>query len=150
MKNYYIYVIWIIIFVIMFMWFTKEHNLNTNLKIDKQNEEIVQSIWTLNTKDFKNALLTWEYTLIDLRTIWELHDTWVIWKNYNIDFYKSTYNKILMSLDKNKKYLIYCRSWHRSSQSLNIMKSLWFKNVHDLKWGIKSWQKDWEILVVYK
>lgn len=93
----------------------------------------------LSPKEFNSALKTNEYKLIDIRTAEEYKDGHI--KNSTqSDFYNtSEFSSYLDSLDKNSKYLIYCRSGNRSSQALKIMEEKGFKNMSDLKGGIVAW-----------
>ena len=50
----------------------------------------------------------------------------------NIDFYSETFMSDLDTLDKNKTYLIYCRSGNRSGRALDIMAELNFKEVYNI------------------
>jgi rhodanese-related sulfurtransferase len=43
-------------------------------------------------------------------------------------------------LDKNKKYLLYCKSGRRSGKALLIMKNVGFRKVHHLKGGVSEWK----------
>lgn len=93
----------------------------------------------LSPNEFKDLLDSGDYKLIDVRTIEEYNDGHL--KNSElIDFYKtSEFESYINSLDKNGKYLIYCRRGNRSDQALNIMKQKGFKNVSDLEGGYTAW-----------
>lgn len=88
---------------------------------------------------FKQALESGEYKLIDVRTEEEYKQGHV--KNSTQkDYYKTQkFSDYLDSIDKNEKYLIYCRSGKRSSMALKIMKEKGFKNVSDLAGGYSAW-----------
>jgi len=45
-------------------------------------------------------------------------------------------------LNKNKIYLIYCRSGRRSENALNMMKELDFREVYNMLGGINSWKAE--------
>ena len=45
----------------------------------------------------------------------------------------------LQTLDRNKTYLLYCRSAKRSQKAVNLMKERGFKNVYHLKGGFTQW-----------
>jgi len=97
---------------------------------------------TLNVWEFKNMLLSWEYTLIDLRTSWELVSYGVISQDQtHIDITLASTQEKLEALDLKGKYLIYCWHWVRSKQVLNYMLEQWFNEVYDLDWGIDAWNK---------
>ncbi len=97
---------------------------------------------TLTSPEFKKLLDSSQYTLIDLRTSWELTSYWVISpKQIHIDITLANTQEKLEALDLKGKYLIYC--WHgvRSKQVLNYMLEQWFEEVYDLDGGIDAWNK---------
>lgn len=56
----------------------------------------------------------------------------------NLDFYAPDFLEELGKLDKNKIYLIYCRSGSRSKAVLSLMKQLGFVCVYELDNGYIS------------
>ncbi|MBI2860027.1 MAG: rhodanese-like domain-containing protein [Chloroflexi bacterium] len=58
----------------------------------------------------------------------------------NIDFYSSTFADELDRLDKDKVYLVYCRTGQRSAKAVNLMKELGFTRVYNMLGGIVQWQ----------
>lgn len=58
----------------------------------------------------------------------------------NINFLSSEFKEKISHLDKNKTYLLYCRSGHRSSLALNVFLNLGFKKVYSVKGGIIQWK----------
>ena len=56
----------------------------------------------------------------------------------NVNFSSTAFRDELNKLDKNKTYLIYCRSGNRSAQALAVMKELDFNEVYDAG-GISEW-----------
>ena len=60
----------------------------------------------------------------------------------NLDYYSDTFRNDLNKLDKNKTYLIYCRSGSRSENALNIMKELDFREVYNMSGGIIKWNSE--------
>jgi rhodanese-related sulfurtransferase len=56
----------------------------------------------------------------------------------NLDFYAPDFAKELDRLDKNKTYLVYCRSGNRSKSALAIMKQLGFEFIYELDGGYIS------------
>lgn len=105
---------------------------------------ITQNLTRVWVNQFKTNLSQNDYTLIDLRTTNELKDTWIISWATQIDFYNSNFKTNISKLDKNEKYLIYCRSGNRSWNTLSIMKNLWFTNVVELNSWINWWLRAWE------
>nr|MDD3719945.1 rhodanese-like domain-containing protein [Candidatus Gracilibacteria bacterium] len=95
---------------------------------------------SLTTEEFKNELNNQDKILIDLRTDKERNIFGQIQKNQlNIDFYSPNIASQILSLDKSKKYLIYCRHGNRSEVAMNFMKDNGFSWVCDLKGGINTW-----------
>lgn len=48
----------------------------------------------------------------------------------------------LSTLNKNKKYLLYCKSGRRSGKALVMMKNNGFKKVYHLRGGVTEWKGD--------
>ena len=46
----------------------------------------------------------------------------------------------ISSLDKNKKYLLYCKSGRRSGKALVMMKNIGFRKVYHLNGGVTDWK----------
>lgn len=59
--------------------------------------------------------------------------------NYNVMDSVAFVNTIT-SLDKEKKYLLYCKSGRRSGKALVMMKNMGFRRVHHLKGGVTEWK----------
>lgn len=59
----------------------------------------------------------------------------------NIDFQNAGFKDAIAKLDRQKRYLVHCRSGGRSSASLPVLKSLGFKHVFHLDGGMLGWEK---------
>ena len=59
--------------------------------------------------------------------------------NYNVMDSVAFVNTI-SALDKNKKYLLYCKSGRRSGKALVMMKNMGFRKVYHLKGGVTEWK----------
>lgn len=93
----------------------------------------------LSPQIFSKDLLSKGYTLLDIRTIAEYNEGHINGAK-EIDYYQTqSFSDYLDSLDKNKKYLIYCHTGRRSGLALEIFKQKGFKNVSDLSGGYNSW-----------
>jgi rhodanese-related sulfurtransferase len=77
--------------------------------------------------------------LIDVRTPEEFNQEH-IQNASNIDFYSDNFKEELSRLDKTKTYVIHCRSGGRSSQTLDIMRELGFREVYNMG-GIIQWKE---------
>ncbi len=59
----------------------------------------------------------------------------------NIDFKADDFSEKIARLDRDKPYVVHCRSGGRSGSSLEIFKKLGFKNIIHLDGGILGWQE---------
>ena len=71
--------------------------------------------------------------LVDVRTPQEIKETGTIKNSVNIDYRAKGYSKKLLSLDKNKKYMFYCKTGGRSGKTVQYMLDNGFKNINYLK-----------------
>ena len=74
-------------------------------------------------------------TVIDVRTPAEVKETGAIKDSVNIDFKAADLKTKVSKLDKNKTYLLHCKSGNRAGQAAQIMIDLGFKNINYLKNG---------------
>lgn len=77
--------------------------------------------------------------LIDVRTAGEVAQGFIKGTNTFIDVYSSNFTQQIEKLDKNKTYIVYCRSGARSTTASNIMLKQGFKNIYNLNGGILNW-----------
>ena len=82
-----------------------------------------------------------DFVIIDVRTPEEFAEGHVE-QATNIDYYSETFRDELNNLDKNKTYLVYCRSGNRSGNALNIMAELNFREVYNMSGGIIAWNAE--------
>ncbi len=77
--------------------------------------------------------------VIDIRTPEEYAAGHLEAVSMTLDYYAPDFKDRLAKLDKNAKYLIYCRSGHRSGITLGIMKNMGFTDIHHIEGGINAW-----------
>lgn len=51
----------------------------------------------------------------------------------NIDFMSPDFKNEILKLDKNKEYIVFCKSGNRSTQASDIMSEFGFMKLHNLK-----------------
>ena len=78
--------------------------------------------------------------LIDVRTPAEYQEGHIAGA-YNLDYYNPSFVQDIKKLDTNETYLLYCRSGHRSGNTLSLMKELGFQKLYDLQGGILVWKE---------
>ena len=81
------------------------------------------------------------FLILDVRTPEEFLGEYIE-NAINLDYYSDTFRNDLDKLDKNKTYLIYCRSGGRSGNTLNIIKELDFREVYNMLGGIIKWKSE--------
>lgn len=109
----------------------------TNQEIPTQVIEDItpQEAFTLIQNNQNNP----NFVIIDVRTPEEFAEGHIE-NAINLDYYSETFRDELNELDKDKTYLIYCRSGNRSGSALNIMAELNFLGVHNILGGISRWK----------
>ena len=98
-------------------------------------------IQDISKNDVLDLLEDKSINIIDLRTDEEFSKGSIKY-SYNIDFHKREFIDNLDLLDKEKAYIIYCKSGNRSEKASLIMKSLGFKVIYHYKKGYQDWVKD--------
>jgi len=58
----------------------------------------------------------------------------------NLDYNSPDFKALVNSLDKNKTYLVYCRTGVRSAAASQMMSELGFKDIYNMNGGITDWQ----------
>jgi rhodanese-related sulfurtransferase len=79
-----------------------------------------------------------DFVIIDVRTAEEFAEVHIE-NAINIDYHSETFREELNKLDKNKTYLVYCRSGGRSAAALDIMQELGFREAYNMLGGINQW-----------
>lgn len=70
--------------------------------------------------------------VIDVRTPDEIAQTGAIENSINIDFKASDFKEKISILDKDKEYILFCKSGNRSGQASKIMAEMGFSNINNL------------------
>lgn len=116
--------------------------LQTNLYIQSSIKK--QIIGELTIKDAYNKIQENKnnpnLVILDVRTPEEYAEGHIE-NSVNIDFNADDFKTNINKLDKNKTYLVYCRSGNRSKKAIAVMKELGFKEIYNIG-GIMDWQKE--------
>ena len=59
----------------------------------------------------------------------------------NIDFLAKDFQEKISHLDRNKAFLLYCRTGRRSEAAARMLRKAGFNKVFDLKGGIRAWEE---------
>ena len=93
----------------------------------------------INQDQFIKLSDTGEYIILDVRTPEECAQG-IVAGAYQINFLdQPTFALEIEKLDKEKKYLIYCRSGNRSGQACTMMDAIGFDSTSNLVGGMLEW-----------
>lgn len=101
--------------------------------------EISERHESVGNEEFKEALETGEYILLDTRTVEEYLEGNIEGSKL-VEYNGGDMDAILSQLPKNQKYLVYCAVGVRSKVAMERMKELGFPHVLELDKGIKEWK----------
>lgn len=87
---------------------------------------------------FIEFLESGEFDLIDVRTE-EEHTDGHLKMSKNINVNNENFQDLIGELDKEKKYLVYCRTDNRTRNAMYVMEMLGFKEVYGLIGGFNKW-----------
>jgi rhodanese-related sulfurtransferase len=80
------------------------------------------------------------FVLLDIRTPKEFNEE-RIEGAVLVDFQASDFRDKIARLDREKTYLVYCRTGNRTKGALKVMRELGFRNVLHLASGITKWEE---------
>lgn len=80
-----------------------------------------------------------DFAILDIRTPGEFQSGHLP-NAILIDYYSQEFTDKLSRLDKEKTYLVYCRTGNRSTRSLELFNKLKFQKIYHLSTGIRGWQ----------
>ena len=79
-----------------------------------------------------------DFIILDVRTPAE-YTRGHIENAVNLDYYEDDFEETLGTCDKNKTYLIYCRTANRTASVMRIMQRMEFTEVYNMLGGINAW-----------
>ena len=108
-----------------------------------------KSIVNENAGAFAATIQNSGVVVLDVRTSGEFESGHIA-NSVNIDVEAGSFENEIANLDKNARYAVYCHSGRRSGIAAELMEKNGFKEIHNLKDGIISWQAAGYPLVVGK
>jgi rhodanese-related sulfurtransferase len=108
---------------------------DSNLKAQILEDISIEEAYNLIENNTENQ----NFIILDIRTQ-EEYESGHIQNSIMIDYYSDIFKNELDKLDKNKTYLIYCRTGRRTGLTLDIMEELGFIEVYNMLGGITQWQ----------
>lgn len=92
----------------------------------------------INVDEFEKFVKDDKVTLVDVRTPKEFAEGHIIGA-INIDWKNRHFANNILKVSDEKPIAIYCRSGNRATRAMFAMSAIGFKEVYNLKDGIKSW-----------
>ena len=97
-------------------------------------------VFHITQEEFSKVAAKEKATIIDVRTPGEVSQGYIKGATVFADVYDPSFKTRIAQLDKNKAYIVYCRSGSRSSSASEYMVSQGFMKVYNLQGGISSWK----------
>ena len=104
-------------------------------KTSKINDIVPEKSYELIKKNKDNP----DFIILDVRTPGEFSESFIKGAEL-LNYQSSDFKDKVQELDKNKTYLVYCRSGMRSAASADIMVKMGFENLYNLVGGIMGWE----------
>jgi rhodanese-related sulfurtransferase len=98
------------------------------------------SINVVSIEQFEKMTAKKKNMLVDVRTPEEVSEGHLPGA-LNINFLGETFSQEIEALNKNKTYLLYCRSGSRTRKAADQMQKAGFKKVYMLEGGITAWNE---------
>lgn len=132
------------LFIIVYVFvFFSGCSIETNTS--RKNQTTVNKIENISSKQAYEIINANKdnpkFNILDIRTPQEFQEGRIA-NSINVDYYSADFEYKIDNLDKNKIYLIYCRSGNRSNRAINLMKQKGFSEVYNITNGIIDWQQN--------
>ncbi len=98
------------------------------------------SIQVLSLEKFEKMMSKKKNMLVDVRTPEEVSEGQIAGA-LNINFLGENFATEIQNLNKNKTYLLYCRSGSRTRKAADQMQKAGFKKVYMLEGGLTAWKE---------
>jgi rhodanese-related sulfurtransferase len=79
-----------------------------------------------------------DFKILDVRTQAE-YQSGHLANAFNVDIYSQDFESQMSQLDRNRQYLVYCRTGARSAQASQTMSKLGFSHIFNMLQGISDW-----------
>ena len=97
------------------------------------------SIQVLSLAEFEKMSAKKKTKILDVRTPEEVAEGHLAGST-TVNFLSPTFGTEIQTLNKNKTYLLYCRSGTRTRKAADAMQKMGFKHVYMLEGGINAWK----------
>lgn len=98
------------------------------------------NVQIITAEEMYKALEYDNIQIVDVRTQEEFNES-NLKNSHNICVTDDDFVEKVLHLNKNKPIYVYCRSGKRSSQAVEILQNLGFKEIFHFSGGIKEWEE---------
>jgi rhodanese-related sulfurtransferase len=98
------------------------------------------SVKNIKSNEMETLMQEPDVVVIDVRTPSEVQSGYISTSKCFIDVNDREFNSKIDELDKEKTYIVYCKSGARSSYAANYMAKNGFTKVYNLTGGIMNWK----------
>ena len=102
-------------------------------------EKVIVEHKVLPTTEFSEIIQNKEVLLVDVRTPGE-YQAGFIHGAVNVNFADKNFTKKMAYFDRETPVALYCRIGWRSARASEVLKSLGFVKIYDLKGGYTAWK----------
>ncbi len=103
-------------------------------------QEMEMTMKNISIEEAAEKIAEGQAIFIDVRTPEEIADG-MIPGSVHLDYKSSDFKSKLAELDRDKEYVIYCRSGGRSAKACDLMKEMGFSNLSNMEGGFTKWKK---------
>lgn len=100
---------------------------------------------TISLEQARKYLESGEYIFIDLRTPEEIEEFGMIEGSMVLNMRDMSFKTKFNELDREKKYVLYCRGGNRSARAYLMSQGMKFKTVYDMTDGYEAWAQEEQI-----
>ena len=118
---------------------SEQSDQDDEVSMESSNEEATKEPYgNIDVEGFERMRTQPGIVLLDVRTPGEISDGKVPGA-LEIDFNADNFEDLVLALDKEREYIVYCAGGGRSSNAAQIMADNGFGNVHNLLGGFNAW-----------
>src|SRR5512145_2550392 len=102
---------------------------------------IMSTIKNISPQKARKLMEEKEVIVLDVRAPWEYAKGHIKLAE-NLDLTDPNFAEHIEKLDKNKKYIVYCKTGRRGAMALEIMEKAGFEHIYNLIGGYEDWRED--------
>lgn len=126
-----------LVFIVTISLFSCKPSAQVNTQDGVENSETI-TMKDISVEEAADKISKGKAIFIDVRTDKEIADG-MIPGSIHLDINSPNFEEKLNELDKDKEYVVYCRSGGRSAKACKKMKELGFANLNNMLGGYSKW-----------